>query len=146
MARSNPSVLVALLSLALLPSATPAAPSGGADAKPPARKPAAPKAQAEELSFTVPAGWERTEQDRIVVLSPPGVAPTKCALIVTPGENLDEDFLKWFKTRWDALRKGAKVVQGGERTGQDGPEGSSVLYQAALLESQDKAGAKPQTG
>jgi hypothetical protein len=97
---------------------------------------AAPKPkQAEELTYTAPAGWERAEQERIVVFTPPKVPPSRCALIVTPGENLDGDFLKWFKTKWEALSKGGKVVQGGDRTGQEGPNGSSVLYQAALVEA-----------
>ena len=103
--------------------------------------PAAPKKkQPEELSYTPPAGWERTEQERIVIFTPPGVAPTKCALIVTPGENLEGDFLKWFKAKWDALRQGAKTVQGGERTAMDGPHESSVMIQAALLESEAESG------
>src|SRR5689334_15103375 len=80
---------------------------------------AAPKKEAEELTYIPPAGWDRSEQERIVVFTPPGVPPSKCALIVTPGENLEGDFLKWFKTKWDALRKDAEVVQGGERTGQE---------------------------
>ena len=108
---------------------------------------AAPKPhQAEELTYTPPAGWERSEQERIVVFTPPNVPPSRCALIVTPGENLDGDFLKWFKTKWDALRKGGKVVQGGERTGQEGPNGSSVLYQAALVETPAEGGAMQRTG
>ena len=112
---------------------------------------AAPKAgpkdgPAEEMTYTPPAGWEKTEQERIVVFSPPGVPPTKCAILVTPGETLEGDFLKWFKGKWDALRKGAKVVQGGERTGQDGPGGSSVLYQAALMEGEAAGGVKRKTG
>ena len=103
--------------------------------------PAAPKKQQpEEISYTPPAGWERTEQERIVIFTPPGVAPSKCALIVTPGENLEGDFLKWFKAKWDALRKGAKTVQGGERTAMDGPNESSVMVQAALLEAEPEGG------
>ena len=110
---------------------------------------AAPKAkpkQAEELAYTPPAGWERTEQERIVVFTPPGVPPSKCALIITPGENLEGDFGKWFKTKWEALRKGAKVVQGGERTGQEGPNGSSVMYTAALVEMEGGGGAVRRAG
>jgi hypothetical protein len=108
---------------------------------------AAPKKkEAEELTYTPPAGWERAEQERIIVFTPPGVPPSKCALVVTPGENLEGDFLKWFKTKWDALRKDAEVVQGGERTGQEGPNGSSVLYQAALIEGPTNAGATKRTG
>ena len=108
---------------------------------------AAPKKkEAEELTYTPPAGWERAEQERIIVFTPPGVPPSKCALVVTPGENLEGDFLKWFKTKWDALRKDAEVVQGGERTGQEGPNGSSVLYQAALIEGPTNAGATRRTG
>jgi len=104
--------------------------------------------QAEELTYIAPAGWDRSEQERIVVFTPPKVPPSRCALIVTPGENLDGDFLKWFKTKWDAVRKDARVVQGGERTGQEGPNGSSVLYQAALVEAPAEAegGAKKRTG
>ena len=109
--------------------------------------------QPAELSSTPPAGWERTENERIVIFTPPGVAPSKCALIVTPGENLEGDFTKWFKAKWDALRKGAKTVQGGERTAMDGPNESSVMIQAALLESETQGaagaaagGAKKRTG
>jgi hypothetical protein len=111
-----------------------------AAAAPPKPKPA------EELSYTAPAGWERTEQERIVVFTPPNVPPSRCALIVTPGEKLDGDFLQWFKAKWDALRKGGKVVQGGERTGSEGPNGTSVLVQAGLLESPAEGGAKQRTG
>ena len=118
---------------------------GIAAAGAPAEAPAADR-PAEEMTYTPPAGWEKTEQERITVFSPPGVPPTKCAIIVTPGENLDTDFLKWFRTKWDALRKGGKVIQGGDRTGQDGPNGSSVLYQAALVESEGEGGAKRRTG
>jgi hypothetical protein len=38
------------------------------------------------------------------------------------------------------------VVQGGERTGQEGPNGSSVLYQAALVETPAEGGAMQRTG
>jgi hypothetical protein len=109
--------------------------------------PGAPKPkQAEELTYIAPAGWDRSEQERIVVFTPPKVPPSRCALIVTPGENLEGDFLKWFKTKWDAVRKDGRVVQGGERTGQEGPNGSSVLYQAALVEAPAEDGAKKRTG
>lgn len=109
--------------------------------------PEQPPQQAAEVTYTIPAGWERLEQERIVVLTPKGVTPQQCALIVTPGETLEGDnFLKWFKEKWDALRKDAKVVQGGDRTGQDGPNGSSVLYQAALLESAGEGGKKQTAG
>src|SRR5688500_4799071 len=112
--------LIAALLVALVARA-----AFGADE--PAKEPA--PEQAAEVTYTIPAGWERLEQERIVVLTPKGVTPQQCALIVTPGETLEGDnFLKWFKEKWDALRKDAKVVQGGERTGQDGPNGSSVLY------------------
>ena len=131
MPRSSVQLLVAALLIAMLASLAAAAPK--------------PR-QAEELAYTPPAGWDRTEQERIVVFTPPDVPPSKCALIVTPGENLEGDFLKWFKTKWDALRKDAKVVQGGERTGQEGPNGSSVLYQGALIEAQAKDGAKRRRG
>ena len=135
-----------LLALCVAALAAPSDPDAAQKRKAPPRKPDAEKAQAEELTFTPPAGWDRSDQERIVVFTPPGVPPSKCALIVTPGENLEEDFLKWFKTKWDALRKGANVVQGGDRTGQDGPNGSSVLYQAALLQEITEARTKKQTG
>ena len=131
MPRTSSQPRLAFLLLALLPSVSSGAPKSH---------------QAEELTYTAPAGWERTEQERIVVFTPPNVPPSKCALIVTPGENLDDDFLKWFKAKWDALRKGGKVVQGGERTGQEGPNGSSVLYQAALVELPADGAAKKRTG
>jgi hypothetical protein len=131
MARTRPQPRLAFLLFVLLASLCPAAPK--------------PR-QAEELTYTAPTGWERTEQERIVVFTPPNVPPSKCALIVTPGENLDGDFLKWFKAKWDVLRKGGKVVQGGERTGQDGPNGTSVLYQAALIEAPVEGGGKRRTG
>ena len=63
--------------------------------------------QAEELTYIAPAGWDRSEQERIVVFTPPKVPPSRCALIVTPGENLEGDFLKWFKTKWDAVARTA---------------------------------------
>ena len=93
--------------------------------------------RAGEVTYSVPAGWERAAQERIVVLTPNGSSPQQCSLVLTPGETLsrEADFDKWFKGKWEALRKGWKVVQGGERTAQDGPEGSSVQYQAAMLES-----------
>jgi hypothetical protein len=113
----------------------------------PEQTPEESRETAAEVTYTIPAGWERLEQDRIVVLTPKGMTPQKCALIITPGETLEGDnFLKWFKDKWDALRKDAKVVQGGERTGQDGPNESSVLYQAALLEAAGEGGTKQRTG
>lgn len=150
MSRALTSRLVILaLVVSLHPGAAAAAGAGKVAPKSAPRSaskaPAAKKA-AEEMTYTPPAGWVRTEQQRIVVFVPPGVPPSKCALIVTPGEDLDGDFLKWFRTKWDALRKGAKVAQGGERTGQDGPNGSSVLYQAALIEAEGAAGAKKTVG
>ena len=128
---------VALIALFFLAPATAATAAAATAPKP---KPA------EELTYTAPAGWDRAEQERIVVFTPPDVPPSRCALIVTPGENLHGDFLKWFKSKWDALRKGGKVVQGGERTGQEGPNGSSVLYQAALVELPAEGGANRRTG
>jgi hypothetical protein len=113
---------------------------------------AEPKADAgkgssgEQMTYTAPAGWEKSEQERMTIFTPPDVPPTKAALIVTQGQNLDGDFVKWFRGKWDALRKGDEVVQGGERTGQDGPNGSSVLYQAALLEGLGAGGTRKQTG
>lgn len=135
-----------VVALCIVAHGAPSGPEVGEKRKAPVRKPAAENAQAEELTYTPPTGWDRSEQERIVVFTPPGLPPSKCALIVTPGENLEEDFLKWFKTKWDALRKGANVVQGGDRTGQDGPNGSSVLYQAALIEEITEARTKKQTG
>jgi hypothetical protein len=132
--QSRPSVPAAILVAALLLIAASLAPA------------APKKKEAEELTYIPPAGWDRSEQERVVVFTPPGVPPSKCALIVTPGENLEGDFLKWFKTKWDALRKDAEVVQGGERTGQEGPNGSSVLYQAAMIEGPTNAGATKRTG
>ena len=108
---------------------------------------AAPRPKAtEELTYTPPVGWERTEQERLVIFTPPNVPPTRCALIVTPGENLEGDFGKWFRTKWDALRKNGKVVQGGERTAMEGPNGSSAMIQAALVESEAPEGRKKRTG
>ena len=109
--------------------------------------PEQPDQQVAEVTYTVPAGWERLEQERIVVLTPKGMTPRQCALIVTPGETLEGDnFLKWFKEKWDALRNDGKIVQGGERTGQDGPNGSSVLYRAALIETTGEGGKKHTAG
>ena len=90
-----------------------------------------------EVTYSIPAGWERTEQERIVILTPKDVAPEQCSIVLTPGETLaaDANFNKWFKDKWEALTKGWKLVQGGERTGQEGPRGSSVYYQAGMLEA-----------
>jgi hypothetical protein len=101
---------------------------------------------AEQMTYTAPAGWDKSEQERMTIFTPPDVPPTTAALIVTQGQNLNGDFVKWFREKWDALRKGDEVVQGGDRTGQDGPSGSSVLYQAALLEGLGAGGARKQTG
>ena len=129
--------VIFLASVLFLPSA-----SVAAEPKPDAKK----GASTEEMTFTAPPGWEKSEQERLTIFTPPGVPPTTAALIVTQGQNLDGDFVKWFRAKWDALRKGDEVVQGGERTGQDGPSGSSVLYQAALLEGLGAGGARKQTG
>ena len=90
-----------------------------------------------EVSYSIPAGWERMEQERIVILTPKGSSPDQCSIVLTPGETLgpDGNFNKWFKDKWDSLAKGWKLVQGGERTGQEGPRGSSVFYQAGMLEA-----------
>ena len=101
---------------------------------------------AEEVTYAIPEGWEKSEKDRIVVLTPPGTSAAKCSLVVTPGEKLEGEFSKWFASRWDALRKGAKVAQGGGRTGKEGPRGSSFLYQAALLESAGEGAEKQTSG
>jgi hypothetical protein len=89
------------------------------------------------VTYSIPPGWERVEQDRIVILTPKDVSPEQCSLVLTPGETLgaDGNFTKWFKDKWDGLTKGWKLVQGGERTGQEGPRGSSVFYQAGMLEA-----------
>ena len=121
-------LLAGLLAVALAPPAEPTPP-------PP-----------EEMTYTIPPGWERSEKDRLVVLTPPGVAADKCSLVVTPGETLKGEFSTWFKDRWDALRQAAKVVQGGGRTGNKGPDGSSFLVQAGLLESAAEDGARKTTG
>jgi hypothetical protein len=88
-----------------------------------------------EVIYSIPDGWERVEQEGIVVLTPKDVPPDQCALVVTSGETLppEGNFERWFKAKWDALRKESKVIQGGQRTGNAGPKGSTVLYQAALL-------------
>ena len=115
-------------------------------AAPAPRKDEPTPAPPEELTYTVPAGWERSEKDRIVVLTPPGVPAEKCSLVVTPGETLKGEFADWFKERWDVLRKGAKVAQGGARSGNKGPDGSSFLVQAGLVESAAEDGDKKTTG
>jgi hypothetical protein len=136
------SALLALFLWGMITSHTFAAPGKPAEPK----HEAGDRASAEQMTYTAPAGWERSEQERLTIFTPPNVPPTKAALIVTPGQDLDGDFVKWFRQKWDALRKGDEVVQGGDRTGQDGPNGSSVLYQAALLEGLGVGGAKKQTG
>jgi hypothetical protein len=90
-----------------------------------------------EVTYTIPTGWERNERDGIVVLTPNNASPEQCAVVVTPGETLraEGDFSKWFNDKWEALRKRWKVVQGGQRSGKQGPNGSSVLVQTALLEA-----------
>jgi hypothetical protein len=96
-----------------------------------------PVEHAGEVTYSIPPGWERVEQDRVVVLTPRDVAPEQCSVVLTPGETLgaDANFNKWFKDKWDALTRGWKLVQGGERTGREGPRGSSVFYQAGMLEA-----------
>ena len=90
-----------------------------------------------EVSYTIPEGWERAEREGIVVLTPRDTSPEQCAVVVTPSEKLPAagDFKKWFGEKWEALRKKWKVVQGGQRSGKAGPNGSSVLVQTALLEA-----------
>ena len=90
-----------------------------------------------EVSYTIPEGWERAEREGIVVLTPRDTSPEQCAVVVTPSEKLPAagDFNKWFGEKWEALRKKWKVVQGGQRSGKAGPNGSSVLVQTALLEA-----------
>lgn len=96
------------------------------------------KKQVGNIRYSVPTGWEETEKDRLVLLTPPGEDATKCAIVLTPGETLEGDFLQWFKAKWKSLSKGARVAQGGEVTSQDGPDGSSVLYEAAIIEGPKK--------
>ena len=116
-------------------------------AAPPADKPAAPEHPADaDVTFTVPDGWKRVDRDRVIVLMPEGATPLECAVVISPGEKLDDDdFPKWFAAKWDALRKGGKVVQGGARSGKEGPDGSSVLVQAGLLESPGAPGERKTT-
>ena len=135
-------VLLALFVPALFTSSTSAAPGKAATPK----HDAGDGGSREQMTYTAPAGWDKSEQERLTIFTPPNVPPTKAALSVTPGQDLDGDFVKWFRQKWDALRKGDEVVQGGERTGQDGPNGSSVLYQAGLLEGLGAGGARKQTG
>ena len=96
-----------------------------------------PVEHAGEVTYSIPPGWERVEQERIVILTPKNASPDQCSIVLTPGETLgpDGNFTKWFKDKWDGLAKGWKLVQGGERTGQEGPRGSSVFYQAGMLEA-----------
>jgi len=138
----RPALLLTLVVLGAMTSHTSAAPE---KAEAPKHE-TADDAAHEQMTYTAPAGWEKSEQERLTIFTPPNVPPTKAALIVTPGQDLDGDFVKWFRQKWDALRKGDEVIQGGERTGQDGPNGSSVLYQAALLEGLGAGGARKQTG
>jgi len=90
-----------------------------------------------EVTYTIPQDWERGEREGIVVLTPKDASPEQCAIVVTPGETLSAagDFNKWFGDKWEALRKKWKVVQGGQRSGKAGPNGSSVLVETALLEA-----------
>jgi hypothetical protein len=127
---SNPlASLLVLLALAAAP------------AKEPAKQTTPPTS---DVTYTVPAGWERAEKDQVVTLTPPATPAEQCSIVLTPGEPLKGDFAGWFAERWDKLRDGAKVVQGGERTGQpNGPHGSSYFTQAALLESPAENGAAP---
>jgi hypothetical protein len=107
----------------------------------PAKEPAPPPS---DVTYSVPAGWDRVEKDRVVTLTPQGTPAAKCSIVLTPAEPLRGDFDAWFTQRWDSLRKGAKVVQGGERTGQqNGPNGSSFFHQVALLETPGENGAPP---
>ena len=125
-------LLAPLLATALL-----AAPPG--EAGPPSPAP-------DEVTYTVPQGWVRSEKGRVVTLTPAGVSAERCSLVLTPGEKLDGDFGEWFGRRWDELRAGGKVVQGGSRTGRDGPRGNSFLHQAALLETKDADGTDKRVG
>jgi hypothetical protein len=90
-----------------------------------------------EVTYTIPECWERGEREGIVVLTPKDTSPEQCAIVVTPGETLPAagDFNKWFGDKWEALRKKWKVVQGGQRSGKAGPNGSSVMVETALLEA-----------
>src|SRR4051812_34473396 len=112
-----------------------------APAKEPAKQPAPPTS---DVTYTVPAGWERAEKDHVVTLTPPATAAEQCSIVLTPGEPLKGDFAGGFDEHWGKLRKGAQGVQGGERTGQpNGPNGSSYFTRAALLESPAENGAAP---
>ena len=115
---AHPALLLCLVTVAI----------AGADADP---------EQVGEVTYRVPAGWEKIQQDRIVILTPRGSTPDECSVVLTSGETLaaDANFNQWFKDKWAALHEGWKVVQGGQRTGQEGPRGSSVYYQAAMLEA-----------
>ena len=124
----TPSLLILVLLLAPAPEKEPA--------KPPP-----------DVTYTVPAGWDRVEQDHVVILTPPDTAADQCSLVLTRGEKLKGDFPKWFDDRWDALRKDAKVVQGGDRPDpRPGPNGTSFLVRSALLESPKEGGPPRRTG
>ena len=105
------------------------------DEKQPSKKPKpAPTEVAGNIRFTTPPDWEKAEKKKgIVLLNPKGMTPTECSVVLVSGEQLKGDFLQWFKKKWSAFAKDLTVIEGGERTAQDGPGGAEVLYESALL-------------
>src|SRR4051812_7925235 len=86
--------------------------------KPP---PAAPTERIGNIRFTTPADWEKSEKKGFAILNPKDVKPTDCSIVLVSGEQLKGDFLQWFKKKWTAFAKDLTVIEGGERTTQEGP-------------------------
>ncbi len=96
-------------------------------------------AEAGNVLFTIPEGWQRTDQGGVTILTPPGVPAGKTATLrIPPGEELTTDLRAWFDAHWETEKHGATVVDGGEVQAQHVPAG----YDAVLTygELQDKAG------
>lgn len=135
------------LALMIMPLLVGAAPEQGKKPKPKPKEPAAAEEKLEtagNIRFRRPKGWERTEKEGIVLLNPKNVSPADCSVVLVSGEGLQDELLPWFKKKWDALARGRKITDGGERNAQEGAGGVTVVYQQALL--QDAKGEKKKAG
>ncbi len=96
-------------------------------------------AEAGNVLFTIPEGWQRTDQGGVAILTPPGVPAGKMAsLRIPPGEELTTDLRAWFDAHWETEKHGATVVDGGEVQAQRVPAGYDTVLTYGEL--QDKAG------
>lgn len=118
------------------PKDAPEAPADPKKPRKPKKKQPQPEQQIGAIKYRCPAGWESVEKDAIVLLTPKGVSPGECSVVLVSGEVLRGDFHQWFKQKWAGFQKKQEISQGGQLNAQVGAGGVDVMYQSALLEDQ----------